>query len=67
MSLVVFPACLLAIIRISKRVRKSGAREVYDSRELMVGMQESFAGIRLVKAYARKKSSRHGTSAFDHS
>jgi subfamily B ATP-binding cassette protein MsbA len=55
MSLVVFPACLLPIIRIGKRVRKSGAREEYDSRELMVAMQESFAGIRLVKAYAGEK------------
>lgn len=55
MSLVIFPACLLPIIRIGKKVRKSGAREEYDSRELMVAMQESFAGIRLVKAYAGEK------------
>ncbi len=54
MSLVVFPLCLVPIIRIGKRVRKTGAREEYDSRELMVAMQESFAGIRLVKAYARE-------------
>ena len=54
MSLVVFPACLVPIVRIGKRVRKSGAREEYDSRSLMVAMQESFAGIRLVKAYARE-------------
>ena len=54
MSLVVFPLCLVPIIRIGKRVRKNGAREEHDSRELMVAMQESFAGIRLVKAYARE-------------
>jgi subfamily B ATP-binding cassette protein MsbA len=54
MSLVVFPACLVPIIRIGKRVRKTGAREEIDSRTLMVAMQESFAGIRLVKAYARE-------------
>ncbi|MBL9180499.1 MAG: ABC transporter ATP-binding protein [Verrucomicrobiaceae bacterium] len=54
MSLVVFPACLVPIVRIGKRVRKTGAREEYDSRELMVAMQESFAGIRLVKSYARE-------------
>ena len=36
MSLVVFPLCLLPIIRIGKRVRKVGAREEYDSRELSV-------------------------------
>lgn len=62
MSLVVFPLCLLPIIRIGKRVRKSGAREEYDARELMVAMQESFAGIRLVKAYGREK---HAEQRFD--
>jgi len=55
MSLVVFPACLVPIVRIGKRVRKTGAREEYDSRELMVAMQESFAGIRLVKSCAREQ------------
>ena len=64
MSLVVFPACLLPIIRIGKRVRKVGANEEYDSRALMVAMQESFAGIRLVKAYARED---HAAARFDRS
>ncbi len=54
MSLVVFPVCLVPIVRIGKRVRKTGAREEYDSRELMVAMQESFAVIRLLKSYARE-------------
>lgn len=54
MSLIVFPACLYPILRIGKRVRKSGAKEEYDSRALMVAMQESFSGIRLVKSYARE-------------
>lgn len=54
MSLVVFPACLYPILRIGKRVRKNGAKEEYDSRALMVAMQESFSGIRLVKSYARE-------------
>lgn len=55
MSLVVFPACLLPIIRLGRRVRKVGAKEEYDARSLMVAMQESFAGVRLVKSYAREK------------
>lgn len=55
MSLVVFPACLVPIVRLGKRVRKSGAKEEYDARALMVAMQESFAGIRLVKSYAREQ------------
>lgn len=55
MSLVVFPACLVPIIRLGRRVRKVGAKEEYDSRALMVAMQESFSGVRLVKSYAREK------------
>ncbi|WP_322284480.1 ABC transporter ATP-binding protein [Prosthecobacter sp.] len=62
MSLIVFPACLVPIIRIGKRVRKNGAREEYDARALMVAMQESFAGIRLVKSYARED---HAAARFD--
>lgn len=64
MSLVVFPACLYPIIRIGKKVRKTGAKEEYDSRALMVAMQESFAGIRLVKSYAREE---HALKRFEHS
>jgi subfamily B ATP-binding cassette protein MsbA len=55
MSLVIFPACLYPILRLGKRVRKVGAKEEYDSRALMSSMQESFAGIRLVKAYGREE------------
>lgn len=64
MSLVIFPACLYPILRLGKRVRKVGAKEEYDSRALMAAMQESFAGIRLVKAYAREG---HEMQRFDRS
>jgi subfamily B ATP-binding cassette protein MsbA len=62
MSLVVFPLCLLPILRLGKRVRKVGAQEEYDSRALMSVMQETFSGIRLVKAYCRED---HETAKFD--
>ncbi len=62
MSLVVFPACLVPIVRLGKRVRKTGTKEEYDHRALMVAMQESFAGIRLVKSYAREK---HAEARFE--
>lgn len=63
MSLFVFPLCLLPIIRIGKRVRKAGAKEEYDSREMMVAMQETFSGIRLVKAYSRED---YAAKRFEH-
>jgi subfamily B ATP-binding cassette protein MsbA len=53
-SLLIFPACMWPIVRIGKRARASGLNEVGDSSNLMVVMQESFAGIRLVKSYARE-------------
>jgi subfamily B ATP-binding cassette protein MsbA len=62
MSLVVFPLCLLPIVRLGKRVRKVGAQEEYDSRALMSVMQETFSGIRLVKAYCRED---HETAKFE--
>ena len=54
-SLLVFPACMLPIIKIGKRARMSGQNELGESSDLMVVLQESFAGIRLVKSYAREE------------
>lgn len=54
MSLVVFPLCIMPVIAIGKRVRKSGAKEEQEVGAMMNVMHESFTGIRLVKAYARE-------------
>ncbi len=53
-SVVVFPLCIAPIIHIGKRVRKAGAQEEEEAGTIMVTMHESFAGIRVVKAYARE-------------
>ncbi|HBJ82270.1 MAG TPA: hypothetical protein DDZ88_00010 [Verrucomicrobiales bacterium] len=53
-SLLIFPACMWPIIRIGKRARASGQAELGESSGLMVVLQESFSGIRLVKSYARE-------------
>lgn len=53
-SLVIFPACMWPIIRIGKRARSSGDAELGESSGMMVVLQESFSGIRLVKSYARE-------------
>jgi subfamily B ATP-binding cassette protein MsbA len=50
----VFPLCLLPVLIIGKKVRKAGAREEDEAGQLMVVMQESFAGIRVVKTHARE-------------
>jgi subfamily B ATP-binding cassette protein MsbA len=54
-SLFVFPACMLPIIKIGKNARKSGQSEITESSGMMVLLQEAFSGIRLVKSYAREE------------
>jgi len=53
-ALVVFPLCMLPVILISRSVRKAGGKEEEQAGMVMVAMQESFAGIRTVKSYARE-------------
>lgn len=53
-SFLIFPLCLVPVILVSKKVRKSGAREEEEAGQLMVVMSEAFAGIRVVKTHARE-------------
>lgn len=53
-SIVIFPLCIGPMVYVSRRVRKSGAKEEEEAGAIMVTMHESFAGIRVVKAYARE-------------
>lgn len=54
MSLFVFPLCILPVIALGRRVRKSGTKEEQQVGVMMTAMHESFTGIRLVKSYARE-------------
>lgn len=54
-ALVLFPLCLIPVVAVSNKVRKAGGREEEEAGMLMVTMQESFAGIRVVKAHAREE------------
>lgn len=53
-SIIIFPLCIGPMVYVSRRVRKSGAKEEEEAGAIMVTMHESFAGIRVVKAYARE-------------
>ena len=53
-AFVVFPLCILPVAAIARKVRKDGGKEELESEGLMVTMQESFDGIKLVKAHARE-------------
>ncbi|MDF1813651.1 MAG: ABC transporter ATP-binding protein, partial [Verrucomicrobiales bacterium] len=54
-AFVVFPLCILPVAAIARKVRKAGGRQEIESEGLMVTMQESFDGIKLVKAHAREE------------
>ena len=59
-SLVLFPACLLPILAFGKRVKKQGKLEEQKVGIMMTALQETFSGIRVIKAFAREdRESQH--------
>jgi subfamily B ATP-binding cassette protein MsbA len=57
-ALIVFPLCILPVMHVGRKVRKAGGKEEEEAGAIMVTMQESFAGIRVVKAHAREEYER---------
>lgn len=53
-ALILFPACIIPVVIIGKKVRSSGGKEEEEAGLVMVVMQEAFAGIRVVKSHARE-------------
>src|SRR5258707_9583722 len=53
-SLVLVPVCLIPILAFGKRVKKQGKLEEQRVGAMMTILQESFAGIRVIKAFARE-------------
>ncbi len=60
-TLILFPTCLIPIRIYGKRARKAVASEQADIGKMVVTMQETFAGIRVIKSFAREK---HQEDAF---
>ncbi len=54
-SMLLFPVCIIPVMIVGKKVRRSGGREEEEAGMLMVVMHEAFAGIRLVKSHAREE------------
>jgi len=63
-TLVLFPICLAPIMIYGRRARKAVQYEQEDMGQMVVTMQETFAGIRVIKSFAREK---HQEDAFRHS
>jgi len=54
-SLFLFPVCMIPIVYYGKRVRRQGRLEEEKVGSMMSILQESFAGIRVIKAFAREE------------
>ncbi|MEY2561062.1 MAG: ATP-binding cassette, subfamily bacterial MsbA [Verrucomicrobiota bacterium] len=63
-TLVLFPACLFPIAFYGKKARKAVQFEQEDMGQMVVTMQETFAGIRVIKSFAREQ---HQEDQFRHS
>jgi ATP-binding cassette, subfamily B, bacterial MsbA len=54
-TLVLFPFCLVPIILYGRRARKAVQFQFEDMGQMLMTMQETFAGIRVIKSFAREK------------
>jgi ATP-binding cassette, subfamily B, bacterial MsbA len=61
-SLFLFPVCMVPIVFYGKKVRRQGKLEEEKVGSMMSILQESFAGIRVIKAFAREE---HEAEHFD--
>jgi subfamily B ATP-binding cassette protein MsbA len=53
-TLVLFPTCIIPISIYGKRARRAAKSEQEDMGQMVVTMQETFAGIRVIKSFARE-------------
>src|ERR1700756_2841773 len=54
-TLILFPTCLLPLRIYGRRARKAVQSQFEGMGEMVVTMQETFAGIRVIKSFAREK------------
>jgi subfamily B ATP-binding cassette protein MsbA len=54
LAFTVFPLCLVPVLVVGRNAKKAGRREEEEAGRLMVVMQESIGGIRVVKTHARE-------------
>ncbi len=53
-TLVLFPICIVPVLVFGRRVRQAGKAEENEAGAMAVILQESFAGIRVIKSFARE-------------
>jgi len=60
-TLVLFPICIIPVVFFGRKVREASRAEENQAADMSVILQESFAGIRVVKSFARED---HQTAHF---
>lgn len=53
-TLVLFPICIVPVVIFGRKVRQAGKAEENEAGAMAVILQESFSGIRVIKAFARE-------------
>lgn len=53
-TLVLFPICIIPVAIFGKKVRQAGKAEENEAGAMAVILQESFAGVRVIKSFARE-------------
>lgn len=53
-TLILFPICIIPVVFFGKKVRQAGRAEENEAGTMAVILQETFAGIRVIKSFARE-------------
>jgi ABC-type multidrug transport system fused ATPase/permease subunit len=53
-TLVLFPLCIVPVVVFGRKVRSAGKAEEKESAQMSIILQETFAGMRVIKSFARE-------------
>ena len=53
-TLVLFPLCIIPVVVFGRKVRSAGKAEEKESAQMSIILQETFAGVRVIKSFARE-------------
>jgi subfamily B ATP-binding cassette protein MsbA len=53
-TLVLFPICIIPVVVFGRKVRQAGKAEERESAQMSIILQETFAGVRVIKSFARE-------------
>jgi ATP-binding cassette, subfamily B, bacterial MsbA len=53
-TLVLFPICIIPVVVFGRKVRQAGRAEEREAAQMSIILQETFAGIRVIKSFARE-------------